>query len=74
MLFKKGNVGTFRCFVTLLSRDQKPVVYRLKIKPKTKVYFQELKPETQEIKPTIRVSLLTEDTTDKDENVEEQKP
>lgn len=32
--FRSGKVGTFDCYVTLLSRDHKPLVHRLRIKPK----------------------------------------
>lgn len=32
--FRLGKVGTFNCYVTLLSRRDKPTVYRLKLKPK----------------------------------------
>ncbi len=31
--FMRGKVGTFDCYVTLLSRDHKPLVHRLRIKP-----------------------------------------
>jgi type IV secretory pathway VirB4 component len=32
--FRRGKVGIFDCYVTLLSRDHKPLVHRLRIKPK----------------------------------------
>ena len=31
--FRRGKTGTFDCYVTLLSRDHKPLVHRLRIKP-----------------------------------------
>ena len=36
LAFKRGKVGVFDCYVTLLSRDHKPLVHRLKIKPRKK--------------------------------------
>ncbi len=35
--FSKGKVGTLDCYVTLLSRDRKPIVYRLKTSPKKRL-------------------------------------
>ena len=32
--FREGKVGTLHCYVTLLPRDRKPTVYRLKVSPK----------------------------------------
>ena len=34
--FGKGKVGIFDCYITLLSRDHKPLVHRLRIKPRKK--------------------------------------
>jgi hypothetical protein len=31
--FRRRKTGTFDCYVTLLSRDHKPLVHRLRIKP-----------------------------------------
>lgn len=34
---RKGKVGILECYVTLLPRDQKPTIYRLKTKPKKRL-------------------------------------
>lgn len=39
--FMRGKVGTFNCYVTLLSRDHKPLVHRLRVKPKKHITLEQ---------------------------------
>jgi hypothetical protein len=45
--FKNAKAGTFSCYISILSRDKKPVIYRLKIKPKGQFSIQTLEEDNK---------------------------
>jgi len=46
-IFSKGKAGTFKCYITLLPRNGKPIVHRINITPKGKIDLNIIKSEVK---------------------------